>query len=85
MRRIPYRRATATAWRSSSAPSGPTSLKPAEITITAPMPAWPHSSISAGTPGGGVTITARSTGSGMALTDGTVAMPTTLRRLGLTG
>ena len=34
---------------------------------------------------GGVTMTARSTGSGTEPTSGTVAMPSTLRRLGLTG
>ena len=32
--RIPYRRAASSTWRSSAAPSAPTSLNPAEMMIT---------------------------------------------------
>ena len=66
MTRTPCLRASSTTWRSSSAPSGPTSLNPAEMTTTARTPASPHWAMRAGTVGGGVTMTARSTGSGMA-------------------
>ena len=42
--RIPLARAVSRIWRSSSAPSGPTSLKPAEMMTTALTPAAAHSS-----------------------------------------
>jgi len=51
---------------SSAAPSGPVSLKPAEMMIAAWTPTATHSSMMPGTVGAGVTMTARSTGSGMA-------------------
>jgi hypothetical protein len=57
-------------WRSMAAPSGPISLKPAEITIAPCTPLAPHSAISPGMEAGGVTTTARSTGSGISETEG---------------
>ena len=48
----------------SARPSAPVSLKPAEMMIAARTPTAAHSSMSAGTPGAGVTMTASSTGSG---------------------
>ena len=43
MSRMSWARAWSTSARSSAAPSGPTSLKPAEMTMTLPIPAPPHS------------------------------------------
>ncbi len=68
--RIPCRRAASSTRRSSSTPSGPTSLKPALMMITPRTPARPHSSTRSGAVLAGVTITARSTGSPIADTDG---------------
>ena len=62
--RIPLARAVSRMRPSSARPSGPVSLNPAEMMIAARTPTAAHSSISAGTPGAGVTITASSTGSG---------------------
>jgi hypothetical protein len=50
--------------RSNAIPSGPLSLKPAEITTTAFALAFTHSATTAGTVGAGVTTTTRSTASG---------------------
>ena len=61
--------ASASSCFSSSAPSGPISLNPAEITMAPRTPFWPHSRINPGMEGGGVTTTARSTCSGMSVTD----------------
>ena len=66
IRRIRPRRASSSTWRSSSAPSGPISLNPAEMMIAPLTPASTHSPITSGTVGAGVTTTARSTGSGTA-------------------
>ena len=68
--RMPNRRAASSTRRSSSAPASPISLKPALMMITPLMPASPHSATRSGTPAAGVTMTARSTGSPMAPTDG---------------
>ena len=65
MMRMPYSSALATRSRSSWAPSSPTSLKPAEMTTAVGTPASPHSSMMPGIDLGGVTMTARSTCSGM--------------------
>ncbi len=69
MTRMPAACAAARSCCSSAAPSGPISLKPAEITIAPRTPFSPHSAIKPGIEGGGVTITARSTSSGMSETD----------------
>ena len=61
--------ASTSSCRSSSAPSGPISLKPAEITMAPCTPFSPHSRMSPGIDGGGVTITARSTCSGISEID----------------
>ncbi|MFA5914327.1 MAG: hypothetical protein WC830_12290 [Burkholderiales bacterium] len=50
--------------RSSSTPAAPASLKPAEMMIAPFTPAATHSPTISGTVGAGVTMTARSTGSG---------------------
>ncbi len=64
MIRIRPRRASSSTSCSSLAPSGPVSLKPAEMMIAPFTPASTHSLITPGTVGAGVTTTARSTGSG---------------------
>ena len=56
--------ASSSTCRSSAAPSGPISLKPAEITMAPRTPFSPHSRMMPGMEGGGVTTTARSTCSG---------------------
>ena len=66
-------------------PAGPTSLKPAEMIIAQGTPAFPQSRIIPGTVAAGVTITARSTFSGMELMDGKDLSPRTNSRLGFTG
>src|ERR1035441_752804 len=77
--------ASTSSCRSSSAPSGPISLKPAEITIAPCTPFSPHSRISPGMEGGGVMITARSTDSGISEIVGYAFTPNPPGRLGLTG
>ena len=67
MIRMPPRRACSMIRRSSSTPSGPISLKPAEMMIAPWTPASTHSPMMPGTVGAGVTMTARSTGSGTAV------------------
>jgi hypothetical protein len=62
--RIPFARAVARIWRSSSAPSAPTSLKPAEMMTTALTPAAAHSSTVAGIVVAGVAMTTSSGTSG---------------------
>ena len=47
------RRAISTTWRSSAAPSVPTSRKPPEMITTALTPRWLQACTSAGTPCGG--------------------------------
>ena len=64
--RIPLARAVARIWRSSSAPSGPTSLNPAEMMTTAFTPAAAHSSTVAGIVPAGVAMTTSSGTSGSA-------------------
>jgi hypothetical protein len=64
--RIWLARAVARIWRSSSAPSGPTSLNPAEMMTTALTPAAAHSSMVAGIVTAGVAITTSSGASGSA-------------------
>ena len=61
--------ASSSSWCSRAAPSGPISLKPAEMTMAPRTPFSPHSRMMPGMVGGGVTITARSTSSGMSETD----------------
>ena len=68
--RMPCFSAASRTWRSSSAPSSPISLNPALMMITPLMPASPHSATRPGAVLAGVTMTARSTGSPMAPTDG---------------
>ncbi len=85
MMRMPYSLALATRSRSSLAPSSPTSLKPAEMTTAVGTPASPHSSMMPGIDTAGVTMTARSTFSGMDAMLLWAWMPRTLGRLGLTG
>src|SRR5579871_2764400 len=83
--RILAARASSSTCCSSAAPAGPTSLKPAEITTAPRTPVSPHSRMMPGIDGGGVTTTARSTGSGMSESDGYAFTPSTLARLGFTG
>ena len=64
------RRASSKTCCSSAAPSGPISLKPAEIMIAPGMPAAAHSLMMPGTVFGGVMMTARSGLSGSAATFG---------------
>ena len=64
--RIPAACASASTRRSSSAPASPTSRKPAEMMMTPRTPLAAHSATRPGTLGAGVTMTARSTASGMA-------------------
>ena len=85
MIRIRPRRACSRTCRSSSAPGPPTSLNPAEITIAPRTPASTHSPITSGTVAAGVTITARSTGSGTSPIVGYALIPSTFGRFGLTG
>ena len=85
MRRMSWARACSTSARSSAAPSGPTSLNPAEMTMTFRQPARPHSATRSGIVAGGVTMTASSTRSGRSLTLGCAAIPSTDGRLGFTG
>ncbi len=68
MIRMPAARAFSTSCRSSSAPSGPVSLNPAEITTAARIPASPHSLMIPGISRAGVTTTARSTSAGISFT-----------------
>ena len=78
-------RASSRSLTSSAAPSGPISLNPAEMTIAPRTPFSPHSLIIPGIEGGGVMITARSTSSGIAETEGYAFTPRTLGRFGFTG
>src|SRR5215210_7377302 len=70
---------------SSSAPTSPASLKPAEMTMAPSTPASAHSRMIPGTVGAGETMTARSTCSGTSRTLGYAFIPRTLDRFGLTG
>ena len=83
--RMPAARAVRSTSCSSAAPAGPTSRNPALMMMTPRMPRAAHSSMSAGTDGGGVTMTARSTGSPMAVSEGDALMPRMALRVGLTG
>ena len=85
MTRIRPRPACSTIRCSSAAPSAPISLNPAEMTTTARTPASTHSPIRSGTIGAGVATMARSIGSSRSPMRGWVLIPSTLRRLGLTG
>ncbi len=67
MIRTPPLRASSSNWRSSCAPCGPSSLKPAEMTIAALTPFSPHSRMTLGITCAGVMMTARSTRSGTEL------------------
>ena len=55
---------------SSSTPSGPVSLKPAEMMMAPSTPASTHSPMMSGTAGAGATMTARSTFAGTSETPG---------------
>src|ERR671911_350097 len=68
---------------SSSAPSGPVSLKPAEMMIAPPTPDSTHSWMISGTAGAGAAMTARSTRSGTSETLGYAFMPRTFWRRSL--
>jgi hypothetical protein len=59
--RMSWSRAISLISRSSSAPSSPTSRKPADTMMSPSTPALPHSSTMPGTVGAGVAMTARST------------------------
>ena len=83
--RMPCRRAAASTCRSSSTPAAPTSLNPALMMITPRTPASPHSSTRPGAVFGGVTMTARSTGSPIAPMVGYALTPRIAGRVGLTG
>lgn len=75
-------------WRtlaSSSAPSAPVSLKPAEMTMALWMPLRPHTSSASGTPCAGMMRTAMSTLSSMSSTVGYDLTPMMLPRFGFTG
>ena len=85
MMRMRPRRASASTFASSSTPAGPVSLKPAEMMIAFGTPPSTHSPIIAGTVGAGVTMTARSTGSGTSPRRGYALIPSTFGRFGLTG
>ena len=85
MIRIRPRRASSSTSCSSLAPSGPVSLKPAEMMIAPFTPASTHSLITAGTVGAGVTTTARSTGSGTEAMFLYALIPSTLGRFELIG
>ena len=65
--RMPALLASSKTWRSSSTPTGPISLKPAEIMMTPFTPFAPQSFTMPGTVGGGVMMTARSGVSGTAV------------------
>src|SRR5436190_647203 len=66
-------------------PQSTSTLKPADMTIAPFTPTWPHSWITFGTDGAGVTTTARSTGSGTSRTLLYARIPSTLLRFGLMG
>jgi hypothetical protein len=83
--RILPRPASSRSCRSSAAPSAPTSLNPAEMTIAAGTPASTHSRMTPGAAGAGVTTTASSTRSGKAATLGYALTPRIEPRFGLTG
>jgi hypothetical protein len=68
--RIPEERQTASSCRWRSAPSGPVSANPAEITTSARTPAAAHSSAAPTTAWAGTATTARSTGPGTSATEG---------------
>ena len=68
--RTPARRTVSRSNRSWRAPSSPVSEKPAVITTRPRTPRAMHSSTTPWTSGRGTRMTARSTGSGMAATDG---------------
>ncbi len=64
--RMSAARAIDSTWRSSSAPAGPISRKPAEMMMAPLTPLTAHSAMIPGTEVAGVTMTASSTGSSMA-------------------
>jgi hypothetical protein len=82
---MPEARARARIRCSSATPSGPISLKPAEMTMAERMPRAAHSSMRAGTPGAGVTMTTRSIGPGADARSGYALIPRMLGRFGLIG
>ncbi|OQC28322.1 MAG: hypothetical protein BWX71_00895 [Deltaproteobacteria bacterium ADurb.Bin072] len=67
MNTVPPPRAISTNSSSMRAPSSPISLNPDEMTTAVGIPLATHSRMTAGTWGAGMTSTARSTGSGMAV------------------
>ena len=75
--------ATSSAW--SALPASPHSPKPALITTSALTPFAMHSSATASTCAAGTTMTARSTGPGIAATDVAAASPATVPPAGFTG
>ena len=73
--RTVWRRAASSIDCVSETPSGPRASRPAEITIAALVPRAPRSSISFGTVGAGVQITARSGTPGRSSTDAKAVRP----------
>ncbi len=69
IRRAPWARTSASSCSCRSAPSLPTSAKPAEMTTSARTPLRSASSAAASTCSPGTAITARSTGSGISATE----------------
>ena len=84
-RRMPKRRARRSTSSCSARPAGPTSAKPALITTRAWTPLRPQSSTASATWSLGTASTARSTGSGMALTAGKARTDCTTAAERLTG
>ena len=83
---MPWRSAIrcSSSWRTRAA-SPFSSPKPDEMTTAALIPRAPHSSSTSATDAAGITTTARSTGSGIAATEGYAVSPCTSARLGVTG
>ncbi len=82
-RRMRCRRAASMTWRSSRAPRGPASEKPADSTMTAFTPARPQASTTAGVFSAGMAITARSSRCGTSSIDLKHGTPCTCSYLGL--
>ena len=83
--RIPWRRTISSSCASLPTPSPPTSANPAVMTTSPFTPFFPHSSAAASTRCFGTTMTASSTGSGIADTLGYARIEWTTAAWGLTG
>ena len=84
IRRVPPSRQMLSSSRCRAAPSSPLSVNPAEITSRALAPAWVHSRATSHTCAAGTAITARSTFSGSAATEGYAFWPAIVRTRRLT-